>query len=331
MQYVRLGTTGTKVSRLCLGCMSFGAGYEWMLSEEDSLPILKRGIEAGINFFDTANVYSDGRSEEILGRALRQYGVRRADAVVATKVFFPMSRGVNDRGLSRKHIMESVDSSLERLGMEYIDLLQIHRFDNETPVAETLDALSDVVKSGKVLYIGASSMFAWQFAKYLYLADATGRERFVSMQNHYNLLYREDEREMNPLCAAEGVGLLPYSPLAGGILVGTRAAGTVRAKTWFSGQRFQRPSDQAVIDAAARIATARGVSPAQVAIAWLLSKSFVTAPILGPTKLSHMDDPLKALDLKLSSEEIAALEADYVAQALIGPQPIDSARQIPGR
>ena len=326
MDYVRLGTTGLSVSRLCLGCMNFGAGQDWMISEEESLPILRRAIEAGINFFDTANVYSVGGSEEILGRGLKTFGVRRQDAVIATKVFFPMSRGVNDRGLSRKNIMESIDASLKRLGTDYVDLYQIHRFDNATPVPETIEALNDVVKAGKALYIGASSMFAWQFAKYLYLADATGRARFITMQNHYNLLYREEEREMNRLCEAEGVGLIPWSPLAGGTLVGTRATGSVRSKAAWVAGRFHRPSDRAVIDALAGVAAARGVPPAQIAIAWLLSKRVVSAPIIGPRKLSHLDDPLAALGLKLSTEEIAALEAPYVAQDPIGPQPVDDAR-----
>lgn len=318
MKYVRMGSTGTQVSRLCLGCMSFGGMADWTLNEANSLPIVRKALEAGINFFDTADIYSRGQSEEILGRSLTELGVRRDETVVATKVFNPMGRGPNRGGLSRKHIMQSIDDSLKRLGMEYVDLYQIHRFDYETPIEETIEALDDVVKSGKALHIGASSMFAYQFSKYLHLADAMGRTRFSMMQNHYNLLYREEEREMNPLCLEEGVGLIPWSPLAGGVLAGSREAGTTRSKSPMGTGRYNRPADQAVLDALKGVAKARGETPAQVAIAWLLSKPAVTAPIIGATKLSHLDDPLKAVENPLSEAEIATLEAPYVAQAVIG-------------
>jgi aryl-alcohol dehydrogenase-like predicted oxidoreductase len=318
MKYVRMGSTGTQVSRLCLGCMSFGGMADWTLSEADSLPIVQKALEAGINFFDTADIYSRGQSEEILGRSLKELAVRRDETVVATKVFNPMGRGPNRGGISRKHIMQSIDDSLKRLGMDYVDLYQIHRFDYETPIEETIEALDDVVKSGKALHIGASSMFAYQFSKYLHLADAMGRTRFSMMQNHYNLLYREEEREMNPLCLEEGVGLIPWSPLAGGVLAGSREAGTTRSKSPMGTGRYNRPADEAVLDALKGVAKARGETPAQVAIAWLLSKPAVTAPIIGATKLSHLDDPLKAVENPLSEAEIATLEAPYVAQAVIG-------------
>jgi aryl-alcohol dehydrogenase-like predicted oxidoreductase len=318
MQFVRMGTTGTQVSRLCLGCMSFGGMADWMLNEADSLPIIRKAVEAGINFFDTADVYSRGESEEILGRALKSLSVRRDGAVIATKVFNPMGRGPNMGGLSRKHIHQSIDASLARLGLDYVDLYQIHRFDYATPIEETIEALDDVVKAGKALYIGASSMFAYQFAKYLHRADALGRARFAMMQNHYNLLYREEEREMNPLCLDEGVGLIPWSPLAGGVLAGSREEGTVRAQSAFGRERYRRPDDQAVLDALRKVAAARGEAPAQVAIAWMLSKPAVTAPIVGATKLHHLDDPIKAVESPLSEAEIAELEAPYAPQPVIG-------------
>ena len=330
MKFVRMGSTGTQVSRLCLGCMSFGGGADWMLDEEASLPIITKAVEAGINFFDTADVYSRGRSEEFLGRALKTLAVRRDEAVVATKVFNPMGRGPNMGGLSKKHIHQSIDASLTRLGLDYVDLYQIHRFDYETPIEETIEALDDVVKAGKALYVGASSMFAYQFSKYLHLADAAGRTRFSMMQNHYNLAYREEEREMNPLCLEEGVGLIPWSPLAGGVLAGAREAGTVRSQSSMGRGRHNRPEDQAVLDALKNVAAARGEAPAQVAIAWLLSKPAVTAPIVGATKLHHLDDPVKAVESPLSAEEVATLEAPYAAQAVIGAlRPEDmAARQI---
>ena len=319
MKYVRMGTTGVEVSRLCLGCMSFGKSMgDWALSEEDSVPIVAKAVEAGINFFDTADVYARGESEQILGRALKSLNVRRDETVIATKVFVPMGSGPNRAGLSRKHIMQSIDASLKRLGTDYVDLYQIHRFDYGTPVEETIEALDDVVRSGKALYIGASSMFAYQFSKYLHRADRLGRTRFATMQNHYNLLYREEEREMNPLCVDEGVGLIPWSPLAGGRLTGNREAGTARSKSANAVARYNRPADQAVIDALNAVAEQRGESPAQVAIAWLLSKRGMTAPIIGVTKLAQLDDPIKAVEAPLSAEEIERLEAPYEAQAVIG-------------
>ncbi len=317
MDYVAMGPTGTKVSRLCLGCMSFGAGQDWMLSEADSIPILKKAFDAGINFFDTANVYSLGESERILGNALRQFGANRDDMVIATKVFFPMGKGPNQRGLSRKNIMASIDASLSRLGMDYVDLYQIHRFDYETPMEETLEALTDVVRAGKVRYIGASSMFSWQFAQYLSMADANGWARFVTMQNHYNLAYREEEREMIPLCQAEGIGLLPWSPLAGGFLARADSAKSTRSQLPMYRDRYQRPADQAVLHALRDIAAKRGAKPAEIAIAWLLSMPNVT-PILGPSKLEHLDDPLNALSIQLDDDEIAVLEAPYATQDVIG-------------
>jgi aryl-alcohol dehydrogenase-like predicted oxidoreductase len=318
MQYVRMGTTGTQVSRLCLGAMSFGSMADWMLKEEDCLPIMRKAVEAGINFFDTADAYSRGESEEILGRTLRELKVRRDETVVATKVFVPMGAGPNRGGLSRKHIMQSIDASLQRLGMDYVDLYQIHRFDYHTPIEETIEALDDVVKAGKALYIGASSMFAYQFSKYLHRADHMGRTRFATMQNHYNLLYREEEREMNPLCVEEGVGLIPWSPLAGGVLAGSREAGTTRSKSAMGRARYHRQSDQAVINALNEVARERGEAPAQVAIAWMLTKPAVTAPILGATKVSHLDAPIAAVESHLSEAEVERLEAPYEAQAVIG-------------
>jgi 1-deoxyxylulose-5-phosphate synthase len=320
MDYVRMGSTGTQVSRLCLGCMSFGGMADWTLNEDASLPIMRKAVEAGINFFDTADIYSRGQSEEILGRGLKELKVRRDESVVATKVFNPMGRGPNRGGLSRKHISQSIDASLTRLGMDYVDLYQIHRFDYETPIEETIEALDDVVKSGKALYIGASSMFAYQFSKYLNRADQAGRTRFAMMQNHYNLLYREEEREMNPLCLEEGVGLIPWSPLAGGVLAGSREAGTVRSKSnmGLGRDRYNRPADHAVTDALKVVAAARGESPAQVAIAWLLSKPAVTAPIVGASKAEHLDAPLAAVANPLTADQIAALEAPYEPQEVIG-------------
>ena len=330
MKFTRMGSTGTQVSRLCLGCMSFGGMADWTLNEDASLPILTKAVEAGINFFDTADIYSRGQSEEILGRGLKTLGVRRDEAVIATKVFNPMGRGPNRGGLSRKHISQSIDASLTRLGLEYVDLYQIHRFDFQTPIEETIEALDDVVKSGKALYIGASSMFAYQFSKYLHRADAAGRTRFAMMQNHYNLLYREEEREMNPLCLEEGVGLIPWSPLAGGVLAGSREAGTVRSQSAMGRGRYNRPEDHAVLDALKQVAAARGEAPAQVAIAWMLSKPAVTAPIIGVTKPGHIDEPLKAVESPLSAEEVALLEAPYAPQAVIGAlTPADmAAREI---
>ena len=320
MEYVNLGSTGLKVSRICLGCMSFGAGMDWMISENESQAIVKRAIDAGINFFDTADVYSRGQSEEILGRALKTFGIPRDKTVIATKLFGPMGEDPNQRGLSRKHIMHAIDDSLRRLGTDYVDLYQIHRFDPSTPIEETLEALDEVVKSGKALYIGASSMWAWQFATMLHTSDQKGLARFATMQNHYNLLYREEEREMVPLCRAEGVGLIPWSPIAGGVLAGSRKAGTVRSKGPFGRDRFNRPSDERVIDAVATVAAQRGVNPAEIAIAWLLSQPAVTAPIIGVTKLPQIEDPIKAVSTKLTPDEIKALEEPYQAQSVIGHQ-----------
>jgi aryl-alcohol dehydrogenase-like predicted oxidoreductase len=311
MEYVRLGSTGTQVSRLCLGAMSFGTSADWMISEADSFAIVKRAIEGGINFFDTADAYSRGESETILGKALAEYG-RREEYVVATKVYLSMGAGANQGGLSRKHIMHSIDNSLKRLGTDYVDLYQIHRFDYHTPMEETLAALDEVVKAGKALYVGASSMYAYQFSKYLHLADKLGLARFSTMQNQYSLLYREEEREMNPLCVEEGVGLLPWSPLAAGALAGSREAGTTRSKSPMGGGRFTSPADLAIIEAVRKVAEQRGEKPAQVAIAWLLSKPGVTAPIIGVTKLAQLDDPIAAVGKPLSAEEIALIEAAYV-------------------
>ncbi|MCB2047653.1 MAG: aldo/keto reductase [Novosphingobium sp.] len=322
MKYTRLGGTGAHVSRLCLGCMSFGTSlWDWTIDEEASLAMVRKAVEAGINFFDTADGYGRGESEEILGRAIRTLGVRREEVVLATKIFAPMTQGPNMVGLSRKHILQGIDAVLKRMQVDYIDLYQIHRFDYATPMDETIAALDDAISAGKILYIGASSMAAYQFAKYLMRADALGRSRFVSMQNHYNLLYREEEREMVPLCLEENIGMIPWSPLGGGRLVGTHEAKTTRAtsKSVTGGiGRFQRPSDQAVVDALAEVARERGESPAQVAVAWLMSRPGVTAPIIGATKLHQLDDPIRAVDTVLSDEEVARLEAPYVPQAPIG-------------
>jgi aryl-alcohol dehydrogenase-like predicted oxidoreductase len=314
MDYVRLGSAGLKVSRVCLGCMSFGNGFEWMLPEEPSFAIVRKALDLGINFFDTADVYSAGQSEEILGRALRSCGVKRDDVVVATKVFQPMGPGPNQRGLSRKHITQSIEDSLRRLGMDYVDLYQIHRFDLETPIEETLGTLTDLIRAGKVRYIGASTMAAYQFSKLLHKADQLGLTRFVSMQNNYSLLYREEEREMIPLCRDEGIGLIPYSPIGGGLLAGSRRTKTVRSHSPMARDRFNRKADEAVIDAVAAVASQRGVGPAQVAIAWLLAQPGITAPIVGATKASHLEDSVKAVGARLTPEETAILEGAYETQ-----------------
>jgi aryl-alcohol dehydrogenase (NADP+) len=327
MQFVNLGSTGLKVSRICLGCMTYGSKKwrEWVLEEEESRPFFKRAFEAGINFYDTADMYSVGVSEEILGRAIKEYGPPRDQVVVATKVFNPMGDDPNQRGLSRKHIRHSIDASLRRLGTDYVDLYQIHRFDPTTPIEETLEALTDVVKAGKALYIGASSMFAWQFANMLQTSQRLGLARFVSMQNHYNLVYREEEREMNPLCASEGVGIIPWSPLARGFLAGnrrTRERGfgeTSRARTdEYAHNLYYQESDFAVVDRLSQIAERRGTPNAQIALAWLLHQPGVTAPIIGASKLQHLDDAIKALDVKLSDEEIKALAEPYRPHAVLG-------------
>ena len=320
MEFVRLGSTGLKVSRLCLGCMSFGSGFDWMLGEEPSFAIIRKALDAGINFFDTANVYSNGESEQILGRALKACGVKREDVVIATKVYNPMGPGPNQRGLSRKHILESIDDSLWRLGLDYVDLYQIHRFDLETPIEETLDALTQLIRDGKVRYLGASSMPAWQFAKMLYRADQLGLARFVSMQNQYNLLYREEEREMNPLCREEGVGIIPYSPIGGGLLAGSRRTGTVRSNSVMARERFNRPADEAVIEAVASVARNRGIAPAEVAIAWLLAKGEHIIPIFGTRQPEHLDDNAGAAAVSLDSSIVARLDALINQQTVTGPR-----------
>jgi aryl-alcohol dehydrogenase (NADP+) len=326
MQYVRLGTTGTTVSRICLGMMTYGlkSGREWALEEADSRPLIKKAVDLGFTFFDTADVYSSGASEEITGRALRDFAPPRQEIVVATKVHGAMGGGQNMRGLSRKHILQGIDASLKRLGMDYVDLYQIHRFDPHTPMEETLEALSDVVKAGKALYIGASSMYAWQFAQYLALAERKGLSRFVTMQNHYNLLYREEEREMLPLCRKEGIGVIPWSPLARGLLTRPRqeSDATLRARTDEFGRGLYKrdEGDGAIIDAVTAIAKKRGVTNAQVALAWVLAQPGITAPIIGANKVSHLEDAVAALDLKLDADELKALAAPYQPHAVMGHQ-----------
>jgi len=325
MEYVNLGKSGVKVSRICLGCMTYGSKRwrEWVLEEDESRPFIRRALELGINFFDTADMYSLGVSEEILGRALKDFGPSRDRLVIATKVFSPMGDDPNQRGLSRKHIRHAIDDSLRRLGTDYVDLYQIHRLDHETPMEEILEACDDVVKQGKALYIGASSMFAWQFAKMLYLADRLGLARFVSMQNHYNLIYREEEREMVPLCLAEGVAVIPWSPLARGFLTGNRRqqdfGETIRAKTdEYAHGMYYQPSDFAVADRVAEIARARGVPNAQVALAWILAQPGVTAPIVGASKMQHLEDAVAALSLKLDEREMRALAEPYQPHRVLG-------------
>jgi len=325
MQYVRLGNTGLQVSRLCLGCMTYGSKKwrEWVLEEDESRPFIQRALELGINFFDTADMYSLGVSEEILGRALRDFAPQRERVIIATKVFHSMGDNPNQRGLSRKHIHHAIDDSLRRLGTDYIDLYQIHRFDSQTPIEETLQALHDVVKAGKALYIGASSMYAWQFAKLLYTADALGLTRFVTMQNHYNLVYREEEREMIPLCRAEGIGIIPWSPLARGFLAGNRRpqdrGETLRAKTdEFAHHLYYQDSDFTVVDRVTEIAQKRGVSNAQIALAWLLQQPGMTAPIIGASKMRHLDDAVGALSVKLDEEELKRLSEPYQPHRILG-------------
>jgi aryl-alcohol dehydrogenase (NADP+) len=325
MQYVRLGSTGLKVSRICLGTMTYGSKKwrQWVLDEEESRPFIRRALELGIDFFDTADMYSTGASEEVLGRALRDFGPSRDRVVVATKVFNPMGDGPNQRGLSRKHIMHAIDDSLQRLGMDYVDLYYIHRFDYETPIEETIEALDDVVKSGKALYIGASSMFAWQFAKMLYKADEMGLSRFVAMQNHYNAIYREEEREMFPLCREEGIALLPWSPLARGFVMGNRRredrGDTIRAKTdEYAHNLYYQPSDFDVVDRITEVARRRGVSNAQVALAWVLQQPGVTAPVVGASKMPHLEDAVAALEVKLDDTELKALAEPYQPHRILG-------------
>jgi 1-deoxyxylulose-5-phosphate synthase len=321
MQYTNLGPTGTKVSRICLGCMTYGSKKwrQWVLEEEEGRPFIKQALELGINFFDTADMYSVGVSEQILGRALKDFGPSRDKLVIATKVFFPMGDDPNQKGLSRKHIMHAIDDSLSRLSTDYVDLYQIHRFDYETPIEETLEALHDVVKAGKARYIGASSMFAWQFARMLSTADRLRLSRFVTMQNHYNLVYREEEREMAPLCVAEGIGMLPWSPLARGLLAGNRRAGTLRSREDdYAHKLYTQEADDRVVDCVQELARQRGIPAAQVALAWLLHKPGVTAPIVGASKPHHLPDAVAALDLSLSKEEIEKLESVYVPHPVLG-------------
>ena len=323
MKYVKLGTTGVDVSAICLGCMSYGepgrGGHPWSLDEEASRPFYRAAVEAGINFFDTANVYSAGTSEEFAGRALREYA-NRAEIVIATKVHGVMRPGPNGSGLSRKAIMTEVDHSLRRLGTEYIDLYQIHRFDHRTPLEETLEALHDVVRAGKVRYLGASSMHAWQFAKALFAADAHGWTRFATMQDHYNLLYREEEREMLPLCADQGVGVIPWSPLARGRLAREWDEETNRSQQDEFGRMLYdtASSDRVVVERVGEISAEHGITRAQVALAWMLSKPVITAPIVGATKPHHLEDAVAAVDVELTDEEIAHLEEPYVPHPVAG-------------
>jgi 1-deoxyxylulose-5-phosphate synthase len=328
MEYVNLGATGTKVSRLCLGMMTYGSSKwrEWVLEEDAARPLIRRAVEAGINFFDTADMYSLGASEEITGRALKEFTGSRENVVIATKVFNPMSDEPNDRGLSRKHILTAIDKSLKRLGVDYVDLYQIHRFDPQTPIEETVEALSDVVRAGKALYLGASSMYAWQFLKMLQTQREYGLARFVTMQNHYNLVYREEEREMIPLCFSEGIGLIPWSPLARGFLAGNRKANedkkqgeTTRARTdEFAHSLYYRESDFTVVDRLTEIAQARGVKNAQIALAWILARPGVTAPIIGASKPYQLEDALTAMSIQLTVDEIARLEEAYEPHPILG-------------
>ncbi len=326
MTYVRLGGTGLKVSRLCLGMMTYGSKdwQDWVLDETQAHPFLERALEAGINFFDTADVYSNGASEEILGRAISDLVSDREDVVIATKCFNGTeNRKLNRWGLSRKHVLDACDRSLRRLGLDYIDLYQIHRFDPETPIEETIGALHDLVKAGKVRYVGASSMYAWQFARYLYVAEQMGMTRFVSMQNHYNLIYREEEREMLPLCLEEGIGCIPWSPLARGFLAGNRhregGGDTVRSRTdRFAPTLYYADSDFAVAERNIAVAAELGVKPMQTALAWVLANPAVTAPIIGASKLEHLEDAIEALEITLSPENVAALEEPYTPHPVLG-------------
>lgn len=324
MEYVKLGNTGLDVSRICLGCMSFGeAGkwtHPWVLNEQDSRPIIKKALELGINFFDTANIYSHGTSEEFVGRALKDYA-KRDEVVIATKVFFRMHEGPNGAGLSRKAIMSEIDNSLLRLGTDYVDLYQIHRWDYHTPIEETMEALHDVVKAGKVRYIGASAMYAWQFLKALHTADKHGWTRFVSMQNHLNLIYREEEREMMPLCKEEKIGVIPYSPLASGRLARAWSETTYRSQT-DQAQKMKydatAEADRLIADRVTAIAESRGVPRAQISLAWLLQKEAVTAPIIGATNIKQLEEAAGSVAIKLSEEEIASLEELYVPHKVVG-------------
>jgi 1-deoxyxylulose-5-phosphate synthase len=324
MEYVNLGRSGLKVSRICLGMMTYGTPEwrEWVLDEEGSRPFIRRALDLGINFFDTADMYSLGVSEEVTGRALRDFA-RRDEVVLATKVYFAIGRGPNGGGLSRKHIMEAIDGSLRRLGTDYVDLYQIHRWDGSVPIEETMEALHDVVKAGKALYIGASSMYAWQFAKAQYTADLHGWTRFVSMQNHLNLVYREEEREMIPLCIDQGVGIIPWSPLARGFLAGNRhrdgEAPTRRAASdQYAHDLYYQPNDFDVVDRVVQVAEARGVSPSQIALAWLVNKPGITAPIIGASKMNHLEEAVAATEITLSEEEMRILEDLYQPHPVLG-------------
>jgi 1-deoxyxylulose-5-phosphate synthase len=321
MEHVRLGTTGVQVSPICLGCMSFGdpnrGGHPWSLDEEHARPLIRQALEAGINFFDTANVYSAGSSEEITGRALKDFA-NRDDVVIATKLNGRMRPGPNGTGLSRKAVLTEIDHSLRRLGTDYVDLYQIHRWDPNTPIEETLEALNDVVKAGKARYIGASSMYAWQFAKALHTSEQHGWTRFVSMQNHYNLIYREEEREMLPLCAEQGIGVIPWSPLARGRLARDWDASTARSEADEFRRKLYLESDREIVALVAEIAAARGVPRARVALAWLLGKPPVTAPIIGVTKPEHICDAVAAVDLTLDEDEVAQMEKPYTPRQIVG-------------
>ena len=324
MEYVRLGYTGLKVSRICLGTMTYGSKKwrDWVLEEEASRPFIRRALELGINFFDTADMYSDGASEEILGNALKDFAPRD-QVVIATKVFNPTGPGPNDKGLSRKHIHHAIDASLKRLKTDYVDLYQIHRLDHETPMEEAIQALDDVVRAGKALYVGASSMFAWQLAKMLYTADRMGCARFVSMQNHYNLIYREEEREMLPFCRDQGMAIIPWSPLARGFVMGNRSrdrkGDTVRAKSDpYAYELYYQDSDFDVVDRITEVAKRRGISNAKVALAWVLQQPGITAPIIGASKMSHLDDAVAALDVKLEERDLEALAEPYRPHPTLG-------------
>lgn len=324
MEYATLGRTGLKVSRIALGCMTYGSSKwkDWVLDEEESRTFFKQAIDLGINYFDTADMYSDGVGEEVTGRAVRDFA-RRDQIIIATKVYNPMGDGPNDRGLSRKHIMDAIDGSLRRLGTDYVDLYYIHRWDYETPIEETLSALDDIVRAGKVRYIGASAMWAWQFAKALYVSESRGWARFVAMQNHYNLIYREEEREMIPLCRREGVGVVPFSPLARGFLAGTRtrdrSGDTVRSRTdTFGHSQYYREDEFAVVDRVVEVAGRHGVKPTQIAISWMLSKPGITAPVVGASKLHHLPEAVAALDIKLLDDEIRYLEELYQPHPILG-------------
>jgi aryl-alcohol dehydrogenase-like predicted oxidoreductase len=324
VEYQRLGSSGLKISRICLGMMSYGDLQDrpWHLTADQAEPIVRRAVESGVTFFDTADMYSAGLTEEITGRLLGKFFPHRDDYVLATKVYFPMGPGPNDGGLSRKHVMAAIDASLGRLGSDYVDLYQIHRWDYETPVEETMAALHDVVRAGKARYLGASSMYAWQFAKAQHTAKSAGWTRFVSMQNHYNLVYREEEREMIPLCIDQGIGVIPWSPLARGLLAGSRGRGgdrhTVRAGSDPYAEELYDDADFDVVDAVIAVADERGLAPAQIALAWLLGKAAVSAPIVGATKPQHLEDAIASIDVTLSEAEVKRLEAPYRPHPILG-------------